>query len=273
MSQTMNDYSTSVAPSSANAPDISPLGKLLSLLGLFAAALYFTGWIYRWAYFSFFQIQVTSLNLPGGSFFLAAFQVFFGHPLAIVKTVVAVVLTTLAYLIGISLRQKLTAQLSRRVAPRWRLAPAGSLKFLAGLADELIIVLVTLTILFWLAKWQANADAWLDAVHETSSLPVVTVVFAADDAALGRQLDNLFANPDGLRIIGDPGLYNRLLGQELTDVEDPDQPRVWRLLLNKDGAFYIFPALPKKDRLLRPPVLVIQSSDSKLTILSPRVSE
>lgn len=262
-----------MAPSSASTSDISPLGKLLSLLGLFAAALYFTGWIYRWAYFSFFQIQITSLSLPSESFFLAAFQVFFGHPLAIVRTVVAVVFTTLACLISISLRQKLTAQLSRKIAPRWRLAPEGPLKFLADLADELIIVLVTLTTLFWLAKWQANADAWLDAVHETSSLPVVTVVFAEDDAALGRQLDDLFANPDGLRVIGDPGLYNRLLGQELTDAEDPDQPRVWRLLLNKDGALHIFPALPRKERLLRPPVLVIQSSDSKLTILSPRVSD
>ena len=188
-------------------------------------------------------------------------------------TVVAIVFTTLACLIGISLRQKLTIYLSRKVPPRWRLVPGGPLKFLADLADELIIVLVTLTTLFWLAKWQANTDAWLDAVHETSSLPVVTVVLAADDAALGRQLDDPFVNPDGLRIIGDPGLYNRLLGQELTDVEDPDQPRVWRLLLSKDGATYIFPALPKKERLLRPPVLVIQSSDSKLTILSPKVSD
>jgi hypothetical protein len=262
-----------VAPSSADIPPISPLGKLLSLLGLFAAALYFTGWIYRWAYFSFFQIQVTSLNLPTESFFLATFQVFLGHPLAILRTVTALVFIPLVCLLGVSLWQKLTKQISRRVPSRWRVAPTAPLKFLADLGDELIIVLVTLTTLFWLARWQANADAWLDAVHETSSLPVVTVVFAADDAALGRQLDDIFVDPDGLRVIGDPGLYNRLLGQELTNVEDPDQPRVWRLLLSKDGVSYIFPTLPRKDRFLRPPVLVIQSSDSKLTILSPRVSD
>ena len=261
-----------MAPSSRT-PDISPLGKLLSLLGLLVAALYFTGWIYRWAYFSFFQIQVTSLNLPGQSFFLAAFQVFFGHPVTIARTTAAVIITTLAGLVGVSLRQKLTTQLSRRVSPRLRLASAGPLNFLAGLADELIIVLLTLTTLFWLAQWQATADAWQDAVNQTSSLPVVTLVFAKNEAALGRQIDDLFVNPDGLRVVGDLEQYNRLLGQELTDIEDPDQPRVWRLLLNQNGALYIFPALPKKDRFLRPPVLVIQASSSKLTILSPRVSE
>lgn len=262
-----------MASSPASSPEISPLGKLLSLLGLFAAALYFTGWIYRWAYFSFFQIQVTSLNLPGESFFLAAFQVFFGHPLAIVRTVIAVVFTTVACIVGTNLRYRLTHQLGRKVSPRWRLAPEGPLRFLADLADELIIVLLTLTTLFWLAKWQANADAWLDSVNSTSSLPVVTLVFAEDNAALGRQLDNPFVNPEGFRVIGDPGLYNRMLGQELTDTEDPDQPRVWRLLLNQDGALYVFPTLPKKDRFLRPPVLVIPASNSQMTILSPRVSD
>ena len=254
--------------SSADTHPISPLGKLLSLLGLFAAALYFTGWIYRWAYFSFFQIEVTSLNLPVESFFIAAFQVFFGHPLAILRALAALVFWTITYILAVSLQQKLTNQRSRRIA-----SLAAPLRFLADLAYELIIVLVTLTTIFWLARCQANTDAWLDAVHETSSLPVVTVVFAADDAALGRQLDDIFADPHGLRVIGDLGLYNRLLGQELTDVEDPDQPRVWRLLLSKDGVSYVFPTLPRKDRSLSPPVLAIQTSDSKLTILSPRVSD
>ncbi len=254
--------------SSADTQPISPLGKLLSLLGLFAAALYFTGWIYRWAYFSFFQIEVTSLNLPVESFFIAAFQVFFGHPLAILRALATLVFVTIACILAVSLRQKLTNQLSRRIA-----SPSAPLRFLADLADELIIVLLTLTTIFWLARWQANTDAWLDAVHETSSLPVVTVVFAADDAALGRQLDNFFDDPHGLRVIGDLGLYKDLLGRELTDVEDPDQPRVWRLLLSKDGVSYVFPALPRKDRFLDPPVLAIQTSDSKLTILSPRVSD
>jgi len=58
--------------------EYNPLGKLLGVLALLAAGLYFTGWTYRWTYFSFFQLEVTTLNLPGESFYLAAFQTFFG---------------------------------------------------------------------------------------------------------------------------------------------------------------------------------------------------
>lgn len=50
--------------SSDNNPDINPLGKLASLIALLAIALYFTGWVYRWTYFGFFQVEVTTLNLP-----------------------------------------------------------------------------------------------------------------------------------------------------------------------------------------------------------------
>ncbi|MFM7713442.1 MAG: hypothetical protein ACKO7A_12230 [Microcystis sp.] len=39
-----------------NSSEFNPLGKLISVLVLLAAALYFTGWIYRWTYFSFFQL-------------------------------------------------------------------------------------------------------------------------------------------------------------------------------------------------------------------------
>lgn len=259
--------------STAPTQDIKPLSKLLSLLGLLATALYFTGWIYRWAYFKFFQIQLTSFNLSSESFFLAAFQVFFGHPLAIGKAIITIVIAIVIILIMLSLRQWLTTQFNRKVTLRGKFISLAPLNFLTGLADELIIVLVALATLFWLARWQANADAWQDAVNDTSSLPVVTVVFDEKSAALGRQLDDPFSNPDGLRLIGDSSLYNRLLGQELTDIEDPNQPRVWRLLLSTDSAMYIFPALPSKNRFLSIPVLVVPLSNSQLTLLSPRVSE
>lgn len=264
-----------MAASSDNTSDLSPLGRLLSLLGLVAAALYFTGWIYRWAYFGFFQIEVTSLDLPGESFFLAAFQALAGHPLTILKTVVAVVLISLICFLLVEVRQKLTINLSRRISFRRLQNTSKILPFLGGLVDELIVVLVILTALFWLARWQAIADVWKDATNETSALPVVTLVFADDDAALGRLLDpsKESYNPENLRVMGDRNTYMNQLGSELTNIDDPDWPRVWRLLLDKDGILYVFPALPVKDRSLRPPVLAFQSSDSKVTILSPRVSD
>ena len=73
-------------------------------------------------------------------------------------------------------------------------------------------------------------------------LPVVTAVIREENAALGRNLDNPLVNPSGFRIIGDRGLYERLLGRELTDTSSPDQPLVWRLLIDRDGYFYIFPS-------------------------------
>ncbi|EDX82358.1 hypothetical protein S7335_915 [Synechococcus sp. PCC 7335] len=260
---------TSPTPSTG----FSPFSKLLSVLGLLAIALYFTGWVYRWAYFSFFEINLTSFDLPRESFFLAAFQVFFGHPFAIIRAAVVIIASIMVGIAVIWLRQRLASQLPRRAARLVRLIPTAPSSFLTAIVDEIIIALVCLSALFWLAQWQANADAWKDAVNETSSLPIVTVVFDRESAVLGRRLDDPFTNPEGIRLIGDANLYNRLLGQELTNTEDPNQPRVWRLLLSKSGALYIFPALPSKDRFLRLPVLIVQSSNSKLTILSPDVSE
>lgn len=250
-----------------------PFSKLLSILGILAIALYFTGWIYRWAYFSFFEINLTSFDLPRESFFLAAFQTFFGHPFAIIRTVTVILVAVGSGIVSIWARQRLTSLLFRKVTLWVRPNPTASFRFLIGLTDEVIIILIGLAALFWLAQWQANTDAWRDAVNETSSLPVVTVVFNKETAVLGRQLTDPFDNPKDIRLIGDAGSYNRLLGQELTDTEDSNQPRVWRLLLSKGNALYIFPALPRKDRFLSIPVLIIQSSNSELTILSPRVSE
>ena len=249
--------------------DLNPFGKLLSLLALLAAALYFTGWIYRWVYYGFFHIEVTTLNLPFESFYLAAFQVLFGHPLIIVRTIGAILVNGLAIFIALKLRQRVADWFLRSRLSSRKLASTSTLQFLGALTDELVVVLLILTTLFWLAQWQARADAWRDAVNATSTLPVITVIFSEEEAVLGRGIDNPLINPSGLRIIGDQEQYNRLLGKELTDTEGPDQPRVWRLLLDRDGYFYIFPALPKKDRFLNFSVLIIYEGSNQLTILSP----
>ncbi|EDX71548.1 hypothetical protein MC7420_5173 [Coleofasciculus chthonoplastes PCC 7420] len=59
-------------PPDPNEPNL--LGKVTSLVVLLGAGLYFTGWTYRWAYFSFFNLEVSTLNLPFESFYIAAFQ-------------------------------------------------------------------------------------------------------------------------------------------------------------------------------------------------------
>ncbi|MEB3212740.1 MAG: hypothetical protein VKL39_15375 [Leptolyngbyaceae bacterium] len=256
--------------------DLEPFGKLLSLLALLAAALYFTGWTYRWAYYDFFQVEVTTLDLPFESFYFASFQVLFCHPLSVLRTVGALAITGLAIVLVVELRQQSTNWI-RRQRRRSFVAQffpkAKTFRLITDLTDELIVVLLTLTTLFWIARWQAQTDAWRDAVNETSTLPIVTIVTPEEAATLGRAIDNPLLNPSELRVIGDQGIYNQLLGKELTDTTNPNEPRVWRLLSDWDGYFYIFPALPRKDQSLIFPTLIIYESGDQLMILSPLSSE
>ncbi len=259
-----------------NDRELNPLGKLLSLVALLAAALYFTGWIYRRAYFGFFQVDVTPLNLPLESFYLAAFRSLLGHPLIILRTIITLSITALVIIFTlkiIQILQRFFIRYLRRIPLNLTPNQLGSLKFFYSLIDELVIVLWTLAALFLLAQWQADSDAFRDVVNETSRLPVVTAVIREENAALGRNLDKLLDNPSGFRIIGDRNLYNKLLGKELTDTSNQQRPRVWRLLIDRDGYFYIFPALPNKDRNLSVPVLLIYESSEQLTILSPKAEE
>jgi hypothetical protein len=60
----------------------SPLALLAESVGLLAVALFFTGWMYRWHYYTFFQVEPTSLGLSVESTFIAAYAVLFGGPWA-----------------------------------------------------------------------------------------------------------------------------------------------------------------------------------------------
>jgi hypothetical protein len=256
--------------SSPSNPEFNPLGKLVSLVALLAAALYFTGWIYRWKYFHFFNLQVTTLNLPLESFYLAAFQTLFGGFWATSKTIIFSAITPLAISLIFALIQKIQKFLKSKLSIKLNPAPNNIIQFFTSLTYEFIIVVIVLTSLFWLARWQAEDDAWQDAVNQTSSLPVVTVLMPKD-AALGRSLEKPLENSSDFRIIGDQNLYKRLLGQELTDISKPDKPRVWRLLIDRENYFHIFPALPDKNSKLTIPIITIYKNDTngaRLTILN-----
>ncbi len=179
-----------VTSSPQNNQELNPLGKLLSLVALLAAALYFTGWIYRWAYFGFFKIEATTLNLPAESFYFAAFRSLFGNPLIILKTTITFMLTVLVIIFTLQISQKLQrffVRYLRRITLNLTSTQLGSLKFLSSLIDELVIVLWILVALFFLAQWQADRDAFKDAVNETSRLPVVTVIMREENSPLGRK--------------------------------------------------------------------------------------
>ena len=265
-----------VTSSPQNNQELNPLVKLLSLVTLLSAALYFTGWIYRWAYFGFFQVEATTLNLPVESFYFAAFQSLVANPLIFLRTTITFIITALLIIVTLQIFQKLQRFIVRylgRIPLALTPNQKSSLNFLLSLINELVIVLWILAALFFLAQWQADRDAFRDAVNETSRLPVVTVIMGEENTPLGRNLDNPLVNPSGFRVIGDRNLYNQLLGKELTDTSNPKQSRVWRLLIDRDGYFYIFPALPNKDRNLSVPILIIYESNEQIMILSPNPSE
>lgn len=280
----------SSSPPPTQNPNI--LGTLTNLLGILAAFLYFTGWIYRWAYFSFFQLEITTLDLPLESFFIVPFQVFLGSFWAFFKTVCAAVVAVFLIRLTIGLLESSRWRVvgnpnslrSHLVRVTQKLHRSWMARLLCSLADfcpqplryEIIIVVWILMVLFGLAKWQGIADARQDAIHDTSSLPVVTLVTPKDQLALGRKPNDLLRNLtlEDFRIIGDSGLLENLRRREATDTTI-DPPRVWRLLIERNGWIYLFQTLPPNSAPdERPYVLVIRESDGgdQLFILSPETS-
>jgi hypothetical protein len=237
------------------------LGAFISVITPLSIALYFTGWIYRWAYFGFFRIQLTTLDLPAQSFFFIPFQVFFGSPQAFIKALLIIGLAIICILLSLNFLNW------RRVVRRL---------FLPLLKDFVIVAWI-LTALFWIARWQGEVDAWQAAVNNTSLLPVVTVVQTDKGLGLGYSpKDSTYSPLEKARIIGDVGLFvNKLRGQEVKIPGTPSQVGDWRLLINNKGWLYLFQALsPNVDDKRGPLVLAIrEGGGDQLVILSPTAFE
>ena len=285
-------------------PESNILGNFASVVGLLGAALFFTGWIYRWSYFSCFQLNVITLDLPVESFFLVPLQVFLGDGWTILRSAIALLLTALAIYLSLwlvnSINKTVAAKINRR-ARRWRfyarrrrlgwlhrflkswqrfnINRLNSIKLLRSLVDEIIIVGWVLLVLFWSAYHQGIGDARRDA-GENSTLPAIVLIAKQDNIALGRKLDSVFQEPSrkDYKFIGDKGLFDDWLDKADTDTSNSKKPRVWRLLLERGNWIYLFPALTneqQKDPKARPPVMAIQQSQSgdQLLIVSPEPSQ
>jgi hypothetical protein len=292
-----------VSPSSEPTKEPNILGKFASVVGLVGAALFFTGWIYRWSYFYFFQLEITTLDLPAQSFFIVPLQVFLADGRTIGKSAIAFLIIGLAIYLSlwiISILNKVIFQVVDAVlwqiflytekTKLWLLyhpiksliffnaKKFNSIEFLRSLVDEIIIVGWILLMLFHLARNQGIVDAQRDA-GENSTLPVVTLVIPENRLALGRKLNDVFDDPSlkNYKIIGDRGLFNELYLSEETDiVTNPEKPIIWRLLLERGGWIYLFKALPKDAKPdIRPSVLAIQESNlgEQLMIFSPEPSK
>jgi hypothetical protein len=252
----------------------SPLGKLAANVSLLAIALLFTGWIYRWHYYTYFQLEPNSLGLAVETTSFAAFSLLFGSPWAIVRFLVGLALA----LAGVVFTFRALRVLRKQLGPglgrlQKQLGLGGNqlqqLRLLASLVDELVIVLWLLLLLYGLAATRGLADARRDAVDDTSTLPLITMAMVGKETVIGRDPDQLLVNPSGVRLFGSRERYDALLGAELNP---EDGGRRWRLLSDAGGQLLVIPSLPAAEVGGKsPPVLIFPDGGKgdRLVILSP----
>lgn len=271
-----------MSPDSQNSSSTNLLGSFAGLIGVLGIFLYFLGWIYRWAYFGFFQLEITSLNLPLESFLLVPLQVLLGNFWIFFRAILVLIVIVLLIKSTIWLISAPTAS-TPPIKPQLHIS-----KFTKKLHDlfkplrsfahlfpspfryEIVVVIWILAALFWLGRWQGNADAYRDAMNDTSTRPIVSLVSPSDKLALGRNLDDLLTNPTlkGSRIIGDVEQFRKIFGQETNDTTNPKQPIVWRLLIENDNWVYLFPAMPPGAKPnQRPPLLAVNTGDGRVQLL------
>lgn len=296
-----------MSKTSHNTNEFKFLGAFASLVGLLSIALYFTGWVYRWAFYSFFQIELNALNLPTQSFFFVPMQIFLGSRQAICQTLLTTVfvvilirvilwlilfpspqksdglyssqilipryiykLLILRWVVNIRLSwQKLFQLVHKILFPlRWTIRQI----FPSPLLKDLVIVSLVLTFLFLVSNYQGKADARRAAINDTSFLPVVTLVYPEKGLGLGRAPNtlDLFTDPDSskTRVIGDVGLFSRMQVEATNDIADPNQPTSWRLLVNSNGWLYIFRTFPQNaDANSQPLVLAIHQLEDERVMI------
>ncbi|MDJ0697036.1 hypothetical protein [Mastigocoleus sp. MO_188.B34] len=299
--------------------NLNILGSIASLIGIIGLFNYFTGWVYRWAYFSFFELDINSIQLPFESFFLVPIQVLLGDLHKIILGIIVIIITFFMIKISLLLINEFRISYDKYPSPlliaklRIRLRqlvnklpsrfyPKNLKKFISNnislailikklhgfylfkllrsftqifpqpLRNEIAIVAWVLTALFWFAQYQGHADAFRDAVNETSTRPIVTLVTKKENLAIGRQLgnenelDNLKRIPslNNFRIVGDVKQFYQIWGKE-TNLE---QPIAWRLLLQTNNWAYLFPALPSPAKPnQRPPLLAINAEQGQVQML------
>jgi hypothetical protein len=265
------------------------LGSFASILSLLGITLFFSGWIYRWAYFSYFSLDVNAQPYTAQSFLIVPIQIYLGRPSNALQTLLAVL--ALPVLISLSVRvlnglqvwiTTLCCRLPwiRSLPVRLGLPGSGSedrQRFIASLLDEAVIVTWVLIAIFLFSKHHGLADARRDALEGSSTLPVVSLVLPQGEGILAQDLRLLEDNGEP---IPDPPLANHALIGDLnlardlraTSLSDGGRQQVWRLLTQEpEGWLYLIrtmpPTAPAKER---PMVLAIPNAKpGQALILSP----
>jgi uncharacterized membrane protein len=269
------------------------LGGFASILSLVGITLFFSGWIYRWAYYAYFSLNLNDQSFSAQSYVIVPIQIYLGTPFSLLKTLLLLLLLPLLITATLAVLNRLAAVLAQlpsrlpwmrtllvlQEAPTTRLAE--SRRFLASLLDELVIVGWVLIVLFWFSQHQGYEDARRDAMETTSTLPVVSLVLPQRDGILAQDLRQL---SDSGEAIPDPPLGSHVLLGDLelarevrnSTLSDTEAKQVWRLLNQEPtGWLYMIRTLPpdaKADD--RPLIIAVPNAKRGQTlVLSPSPPE
>lgn len=282
-----------MAPEPGNEQRPPFLGGFASILSLLGITLFFSGWIYRWAYFAYYSLSLNDQSFTAQSFLIVPIQIYLGTPSNLLKTLLLLLALPLLITITLVLIKWLTALVAQlpnrcpalqpllalRRAPDSRLTEAR--RFLASLVDELVIVAWVLILLFWFSQDQGLHDARRDAVETTSTLPSVSLVLPQRDSVLAQDLRVL--NDSG-EPIADPPLTNQVLigdpelAREVrsTSLSDAQSQQVWRLLNQETtGWLYLIRTIPASSKAeARPLVVAVPNARRGQTlVLKPPLPE
>jgi hypothetical protein len=231
----------------------TPLAAFASFIGIMSIFLYYSGWIYRWAYFDSFAVDVRALNFSAESFLLVTIQVFLGDPFRIFQLFILIVFNAILIKSILLLSQ---VKPLRRVINT--LIPDDLFK-------DLVIVACVLTSLFIFSSQQGIKDAGRDAISSTSTRPSVTIVGAATKLPIGRNPKDSSTDSSlkETHFIGDKDELDKIIP---IDYDNPDVKRSWRLLAENANWVYVFPA-QDGDPGKFPPVLAINTGDGRIQLL------
>jgi uncharacterized membrane protein len=269
------------------------LGGFASILSLLGITLFFSGWIYRWAYYAYYSLNLNDQSFSAQSYVIVPIQIYLGTPYSLLKTLLLLLLLPLLITTTLAVINRLAdvlAQLPSRLpwlrsllvtqeAPSSRLAESRS--FLSSLLEELVIVGWLLILLFWFSQHQGYQDARRDAMETTSTLPVVSLVLPQRDGVLAQDLRQLSDSGEPIPdlplgnhvLIGDLELAREVRNSTLSDTK---AKQVWRLLNQEPtGWLYMIRTLsPDAKADDRPLMIAVPNAKRGQTlVLSPSPPE
>jgi hypothetical protein len=245
-------------------------GIFINLLGLISAILYFSGWIYRLAYYQRFDINVTELNFSFESFLLIPVCTLFSDllrivlyngPLNLILLAISIVLISfffivlVRHLVNSFINAGSSSKTINKIKNSWFIKET---IYFYNLMFEYKVIQVTTTlfilfILFSFAWVKGFIDGSRDITDATSILPEVSMVS-------GSTLSS--KNPD---VIGNAELANKI-----TQHKTSDAARKWRLLLRQDDWIYVVSTVQQGSNDT-PKVMAVSKGEAgdKLLIFQP----